>query len=323
MAGDLLRSTGLIPDAALVTSGADLDVPSAPASLWQEPPRAVGGWQALYHRGGAFNIDSLDAVAQAADLGFSLAANAYVGRDSPVVKAGLDSNLLLVDTYPWDRISALCGEAARTRECQLDADQMAVLEQQIRHHLLLTRLDDSVVGYWVLDDDPGDVRPAVELIHRLVERENLLDRQARPTICGFGGDLESAAAFDHAVANYTSAGCDAVALYPYQRGDGAEFSMRDLLPHMLQQLQSLGWDASKQPLIGIPQAFAFGSQAPPTPDQVLAQTTAHCSAGASSILFYAWNDSDTGPKTQLFNTPSLRQSARSALEACQAIWEAQ
>jgi hypothetical protein len=319
MAGDLLRSTGLIPSAALVADPG-LDRPSAPLSLWQDPPRAVGGWQALDHRVGAFNVSSLDEVSDAVALGLNLAVNAYVGRDSPVVKAGLDRNFLLVDTYPWDRIAALCGGAAQTRDCHLDADQMATLEQQIRHHLLLTRLDDSVVAYWVLDDDPGDVRPALELIHRLVQAENLLDRQPRPTICGFGGDLDSFAAFDRAAGNFTPAGCDAVALYPYRRGPGADFSMTDLLPHMLRRLGSLGWDPATQPLIGVPQTFAFGQDAPPTGADVMAQTTAYCAAGASSIIFYAWNDADPGPKAQLFNTPSLRAAAASALAQCQAIW---
>jgi hypothetical protein len=319
MVGDLFRSAGLIPPAALVAEPS-LDVPSAPLSLWQDPPRAVGGWQALDHRVGAFNVGSLDEVSRATDLGLMLAVNAYVGRDSPVVKAGLDHNFLLVDTYPWDRIAALCGGAAQTRDCQLDANQLALLEQAIRHHLLLTRLDDSVVAYWVLDDDPGNVRPALELIHRLVQAENLLDRQARPTICGFGGDLDSSAAFDRAVENFSPTACDGVALYPYRRGSGADFSMPDLLPHMLQRLASLGWNPSTGPLIGVPQTFAFGSDGPPTAAEVMAQTTAYCAAGASSILFYAWNDADSGPKAQLFNTPSLRAAASSAMQACQALW---
>jgi hypothetical protein len=319
MAGDLLRAAGLIPPAALVVDPG-LDVPAAPPSLWQDPPRAVGGWQALDHRVGAFNVGSLDEVSRATDLGLMLGVNAYVGRDSPAVKAGLDRNFLLVDTYPWDRIAALCGGAAQTRRCQLDADQLASLEEQIRHHLLLTRLDDSVVAYWVLDDDPGEVRPALERIHHLVQAENLLDRQPRPTICGFGGDLDSSAAFDRAVGNFTPTGCDAVALYPYRRGSAGDFSMPDLLPHMLQRLQALGWDPTTQPLIGVPQTFAFGSDAPPSAAEVIAQTTAYCAAGASSILFYAWNDTDPGPKAQLFNTPTLRAAAASAMAQCQDIW---
>ena len=54
----------------------------------------------------------------------------------------------------------------------------------------------------------------------------------------------------------------------------------------------------------------------------MAQTNAYCAAGASSILFYAWNDTHPGPKSQLFNTPSLRAAARAAMDQCQAIWSA-
>ena len=348
MAGDLLRASGLIPAAALVAEpGFDPDqynwlaVPSAPESLWREP-MALGGWQGLAHRAGAFNIgaarlndeDEMRAeVEQAAGLGFNLAVNAYAGRDSSAVKAGLDRNLLLVDTYPWDRIAAACGATARTHACQLSTDQLTVLEEQLLHHLLLTRLDDSVVAYWVLDDDPGDVQPAIELIHRRVQAENLLDRQPRATVCGFGGDLDEAgrpaadtrAAFDRAVRNFTPTGCDAVALYPYRRQTtsrqvAADFSMRDLLPYMLQRLGERGWDPTSQPLIGVPQTFGFGTLPPPRAGEVAAQTAAYCAAGASSIVFYAWNDSDTGPKAQLFNTPDLRQAAISALDACRAAW---
>jgi hypothetical protein len=349
MAGDLLRSSGLIPAAALIADpGVDPDqynwlaVPSTAESLWRDPPAALGGWQGLYHRAGAFNIGSLSVsdeegmraeVDQAADLGFNLAVNAYVGRDSKVVQSGLDRNLLLIDTYPWDRIAAACGGAARTRGCQLSDDQLGLLEEQIRHHLLLTRLDDSVVAYWVLDDDPGDVRPAIELIHRLVQEESLLDRQARPTVCGFGGELDEAgrpvaqtrAAFDRAVRNFTPTGCDAVALYPYRRQTATretpvDWSMRDLLPYMLQRLEERGWDKTSQPLIGIPQAFAFGPSVPPRPSEVVAQTTAYCAVGASAIVFYAWNDSYTGLKAQLFNSPELRQAASDGLDQCRAVW---
>jgi hypothetical protein len=98
--------------------------------------------------------------------------------------------------------------------------------------------------------------------------------------------------------------------------------MHDLLPYMLQRLRSLGWDPATQPLVGIPQTFAFGQDSPPTPEQVVAQTTAYCAAGAASILFYAWNDAEAGPKSQLFNTPALRQAAASAAQACHTIWGA-
>lgn len=349
MVGDLMRASGLIPAAALVADpGTDGDqynwlaVPTEPASFWQDAPRAVGGWDGLFHRVGAFNVGvaRLDArdemraeVEQASTLGLTLAVNSYVGRDSTAVQAGLDRNLLQIDTFPWDRIAAACGSSLTTHDCHLGADQLAQIEEQVKHHLLLTRLDDSVAGYWVLDDYAGDVRPAIELVHRLVQDENLLDRQARPTVCGFGGDLDDSerppaktrAAFDLALRNFTSTGCDAVALYPYRRpaaGRNAQvdWSMHDLLPYMQRRLREKGWDPATQPLVGIPQTFAFGRAPAPTPADIATQTGAYCAAGASSIVFYAWNDSYSGPKAQLFNAPDLRQGVADSLGVCQSQW---
>ena len=264
-----------------------------------------------------------------------------------VVKAGTqtvkvplvvkDCNLSLIDTYPWGRIDAACGASAHDQSCTLTDDQLAELESRIHQHMAVTRRDESVVAYWILDDNPGDVRPAIELIHQLVEQENLVDQIPRPTICGFGGDLDdsrqlvaaSRAAFDAALANFSPTACDAVALYPYGRTSGSpadessiDWSMRDLLPYMLQALRDRGWDPERQPLIGIPQTFRFGQTGSPNAIDVEAQTAAYCSGGASAIVFYAWNDSALAPKAELFDAPDLRQGATDGLARCQALWQA-
>ena len=348
--GDLLRTTDLIPPQALIADpGADPQqsnwsaAPAVAATFWADPPHAVGGWSMLWHRAGAFDVGTAGhdlaamqaEVAQATDLGLRLAVNGYVGRDSPVEETAVDHDLSLVDTYPWGRIAAACGAAARDQTCQLSQDQLGTIERQVRSHLQVTRKDDSVVAYWVLDDNPGDVRPAIELIHRLVQEDTLSGRVARPTICGFGGDLDSSqqsladsrAAFDAALSNFTPLGCDAVALYPYARGQvaadldtGVDWAMTDLLPYMRDQLRQRGWDAAQQPLIGIPQTFRLPDGAVPTDASVATQTGAYCAGGASAILFYAWNDSWSGPKAELFNAPGLRSGAASGLANCRAVW---
>jgi hypothetical protein len=262
--------------------------------------------------------------------------NGYVGRDSPVEESALDHDLSLVDTYPWGRIDAACGPTIQDHTCNLGQDQLDTIERQLRSHLQVTRKDDSVVAYWVLDDYPGDVRPAIELIHRLVQEDTLSGRTARPTICAFGGDLdstqqsvaESRAAFDAALTNFTPVGCDAVALYPYARGvepdqnGGVDWSMTDLLPYMLDRLRERGWDPAQQPLIGIPQAFRFEDGVVPTGTSLAAQTAAYCAGGASAVLFYAWNDSFGGPKAELFNTPELRTGTANGLATCRSVWSA-
>ena len=42
-----------------------------------------------------------------------------MGRDSPVEESAVDHDLSLVDTYPWGRIEAACGEAIRDQVCSL------------------------------------------------------------------------------------------------------------------------------------------------------------------------------------------------------------
>ena len=350
--GDLLRSGDLIPAQALVAdAGADPQqynwsaAPAVPATFWSNPTQAVGGWSTLAGRAGAFDVGTAGQdlaamqaeVTQAAGLGLRLAVNGYVGRDSPVEETALDHDLSLVDTYPWGRIAAACGPAALAQQaCELGPQQLDEIERQVRAHLQVTRKDDSVVAYWVLDDDPGAVRAAIELIHRLVAEDARSGRQARATICGFGGDLDdgrraladSRAAFDAAVENFTPTGCDAVALYPYARASAPQaessidWSMADLLPYMLDQLRARGWDPSQQPLIGIPQTFRLGDGPAPSAATVATQAAAYCAAGASSILYYAWNDSFGGPKTELFNTPELRQGATDGLRSCRTTWSA-
>ena len=349
MVGDLLRSSAMIPPRALVADrGLDPQAynwtaaPDAPESFWSGAGQSVGGWDLLLHRAGAFDIGTAggddssmsDEVFHATSMGLSLAINAYVGRDSEVVQAGFDRNLSVIDTYPWGRIDAACGALSRSQSCSLSEDQLAELEARMRHHLDVTRLDESVVAYWVLDDRPGDVRSAIELIHRLVEQDNLIGQTARPTICGFGGDLddprrptaETRAAFDAAISNFTPTGCDAVALYPYARmtgsSDSIDWSMGELLPYMLEALRERGWDPALQPLVGIPQTFRFGTASRPTAVDVAAQTAAYCAGGASAIVFYAWNDSAIGPKAELFDAPDLRQGATDGLTACDALWQA-
>jgi hypothetical protein len=96
--------------------------------------------------------------------------------------------------------------------------------------------------------------------------------------------------------------------------------MAELLPYMLHRLQAHGWDPAQQPLIGVPQTFRFASATRPSATDVAIQTAAYCAAGASTVIFYAWNDSYSGPKAQLFNTLDLRAGAAAGLDQCRATW---
>jgi hypothetical protein len=126
------------------------------------------------------------------------------------------------------------------------------------------------------------------------------------------------------VTNFSRSGCDAIALYPYARSGDADvevdWSMAELLPYMLGRLREQGWDPLEQPLIGIPQAFGPADGGQVSEASIAAQTMAYCAAGASTIVFYAWNDSFGGPKAELFNAPALRAGAARGLEGCRGIW---
>lgn len=153
---------------------------------------------------------------------------------------------------------------------------------------------------------------------------------ARPTICGLGGNLDAAdhatsetrAAFDLAVANFTPTGCDAVAVYPYSVADATDtdWTMRDLLPYMLDRLRGLGWDPARQPLVGIPQAFRARGALSPAAIDVATQTAAYCAAGASAIAFYAWDEASGSTTFELYDAPDLRQGATNGLARCKAFW---
>jgi len=219
---------------------------------------------------------------------------------------------------------------------RLEPSATGHLEEQVRQHLHGTREeDDMLVGFWVLDDYPGDVRPALELIHRLVEEENHLSRVPRFTVCGFGGLLESADVspnrafdeFDCGLVIYTPAGCDAVALYPYARGadataESVDWSMRELLPHMLNGLRERGRDPTRHPLVGVPQAFGSPAAQFVTPraQDVASQSEACCRAGATALLVYAWWDVGTDSNQQLGNSDHLQLGMADGIRRCRAYW---
>jgi hypothetical protein len=84
----------------------------------------------------------------------------------------------------------------------------------------------------------------------------------------------------------------------------------------------VGWDPTTEPLIGIPQAFRFGQADGPTQADLAAQATAYCAAGASSIVLYAWDDTQAQPKAELFDAGDLQQGAAQGIAACRAWWGA-
>ena len=114
-----------------------------------------------------------------------------------------------------------------------------------------------------------------------------------------------------------------------------EWDMRTVLPEGLALLRQKGWDSSKQPLIGMPQAFGYNPRTargngqilpqptyrpPPTQTQLATQVSAFCKYGAQSIIGYVWNDNSVGKITELFNSEALRTGMQKGGATCRSAY---
>jgi hypothetical protein len=191
-----------------------------------------------------------------------------------------------------------------------------------------------VVGYWVLDDwpswDAGSAHDILPQIHALVSNAT----PGHPSVCGFGAGILKGRGFswDAGTAkNYSNDGCDMVGWYNYSpieeytkpnNGDQLNWSMKGLLPAMQRSLAKYGWQIARTPLMGIGQAWSgpfAGHYYQPglSREQMLAQASAFCAFGATSIAWYSWDDSGFMSTTQTPNNSSTIASGIAAGEqAC-------
>jgi hypothetical protein len=190
-----------------------------------------------------------------------------------------------------------------------NVDSEAVVLDFVDHQLAKDAGNPLVSGYWVLDDWPEwDGASAWGMLQDI--RAHIQASQAvHPAVCGFGGAVVRAGdqGWNPQIAgNFSTAGCDMVGLYLYaytvpkpSNGTNLDWTMKSVLSDMEARLAEQGWDPSTTPLLGIGQAwsgpFASGYTPGLSRDQMVAQATAFCRAGATSIGWYAWNDSDFIP----------------------------
>jgi len=207
-------------------------------------------------------------------------------------------------------------------------------------HLKQVKTNRLIIGYWVLDDwvqwDAGSARQILIKIHHLIQQYTP-DRSA---ICGFGGSigLHQRYGWDDWIAdNFSPQGCDKVGFYiytsptpnttPTSSPDAYNWSMSNILPAMFASLQQRGWTITKEPLIGIAQAFG-GPRAhtndywvTPTAKDIETQSKSFCEHGAEGLTFYAWDDSGYGPTTQTpMNSPQIEMGIRNGIAACKQYW---
>ena len=218
-------------------------------------------------------------------------------------------------------------------------DENALLAT-ITTHLKQEKNNQLIVGYWVLDDwvqwDAGSARQILIKIHQLIQQYT----PGRPAICGFAGSITSdhQSGWDDWIAdNFSPQGCDEVGFYIYSPSltdtpptaspEAYDWSMSVVLSTMFASLQQRGWDITKEPLIGIGQAFggpkahANGYWVTPTAKDIETQSRSFCEHGATGLVFYAWEDSEFGLTTYTpMNSAEIETGIRNGITACKQYW---
>ena len=203
----------------------------------------------------------------------------------------------------------------------------------VNNHLRQEKNNSLIIGYWVLDDWPlNDLGSAKNI---LVQEHALIHQYTpdRPAICGFGGEIYPVPShtyswLDGIAANFSPQGCDMVGLYIYGASYTTgtyDWTMAKILPAMFTSLKKRGWDITKEPLIGIPQAFGgtLGGEPWPvsTAQSIETQSKSFCQNGATGIIYYAWDNSGLDKTSQLpWNSAQITQGIRKGIAACKQYW---
>ncbi len=222
--------------------------------------------------------------------------------------------------------------------CSQDYPKMTLhaLLSDVKDDIEQDRLNENVVGVWVLDDwpasDPGSAAAVLPQIAKVIH----LYAPNIPTICGFGASLlanGTGAYYAPALENFTPSGCDEVALYIYSAAVTTstrarfDWSMQSLLPKLRAGLEARGWNPQRSPWIGIAQAFG-GERTDllghyvrtPTASDIALESESFCKAGASGIAFYAWYSSGLAGLQSPANNPDIERGVREGIANCQRVW---
>jgi hypothetical protein len=309
-----------------------------------------------FHILGGFSIDTPVRAANAAADGIQVIFK-YGQPPSEEDSLGQklqDLDMKVIDGYIWSHLYYY--ECHRTTElmpsllgpdqyCQKDPDPSITNENAllaaVAAHLKQVKDNPLVIGYWVLDDwvqwDAGSARPLLVKIHQLIQRYT----PDRPAICGFGGGIGLRQEYvwaDWLADNFSPQGCDKVGFYiytlsmpnttPAEASDVYNWSMSGVLPAMFTSLQQRGWSISKEPLIGIVQAFGGPKTqtdrywVTPTTRDIETQSRSFCDHGATGLTFYTWDDPGLEPQSPTpMNSPQIAMGIRSGIAACQADWD--
>ncbi|GEM_PF-4292046 len=320
----------------------------AVVASWSSGSTPPARWAGVLHQGGAYQLTGPGTAAfRATGLTLSITNNASV----PPVPSGYaqaESGTLFpkgngvryIDPDPMffvsDYVLAKYPSCITvTTPCPISAADRTYMLDHVRELLANDRDQASVAGYYILDDYPGNIVSLLEQVRSLVAASNRGLATPRPTVCGFGATLDYRAApggpyvpatlernkFRNVeLLNFSPRACDLVTLGVYAR-DGepdSDFSMKNLMPFMLDALRARGWNPSNEPLLGTPMAWGTN---PPTSGQLQTETAAFCRAGAQSIVAFTWaNFPPSGSIKELDNDADLRSGLVGGLTTCEGMW---
>ncbi|WP_151754493.1 hypothetical protein [Dictyobacter vulcani] len=210
----------------------------------------------------------------------------------------------------------------------------------IATHLQQVKDNHLIIGYWTLDDwprwDKGSGRQLLIKIHHLIK----LYTPDHPAICGFGGNLTANRTFaweDWIADNFSPQGCDEVGLYIYTlsipmtshlpSSEAYDWSMSKLLPAIFSSLHHRGWKITKEPFIGIVQAFGgpiahtYAYRVAPTAKDIETQSRSFCEHKAIGLTFYGWADTVFVSTSQTpMNSNEIALGIQRGIAACIQYW---
>ena|SRR5579862_5160033 len=307
----------------------------------------------LLHAAVGFSVDTPDRANEAASEGITstILYNGSAAGSSlevalqqhhiSVIDGGVSSIVFYWECHRTHTVALPPASYAYNYYCRTDEDP-SISSEVIALARVSKLLDRDatrpyVAGYWVLDDwaswDYGSGQHLLQKIRALIASKT----PGRPAICGFGAEIGVGTKYswDPGTAkNYSKAGCDMVGWYNYSpfglthpsNGDKLNWAMTGLLPAMGASLAKYGWNVANTPLMGIGQAWSgkYGKrdyQPGLSVAQMQTQASAFCNYGATSISWYAWDDSQDVKQTQTpNNSPAIAAGIAAGLSACRSTW---
>ncbi len=295
-----------------------------------KPVTPVVNHTPMNHMTGGFGITTSTEIANAvADGVTATLVYGYAPKENDSLSLMLQANQMkIIDEMPWEYLYYF--ECQTHRTCSTSFPELTSLQAlytDITNHLQQVQNDSMIIGYWVLDDWHYGNGTAKDI---LVHINNLIHRYTpgKPSICGFPGGLaplpSNDSGWDDTQAdNFSPQGCDMVGLYIYGDSDSTgtyDWTMSHTLPAVFASLKQRGWDRTREPLVGIPQAFGglvSGTQWPvPDANSIETQAKTYCQQGAVALIFYEW---DTDEQTSDTN-PQIAQGVKKGIADCKSIW---